>query len=150
MKLKLLLSVLILYRSNFHNLHWNSKGKSFDRIHVQITDDYMGLMDKYIDIVGEMITRLGDNPPNLLEAIHIIEESDKNIFVVHSDDLYDLEDVIKCSDIMLRDVIELIKDAYEEPEIQDEFSNVGIKASLEGMVDEFDIQYRYLNKRRMM
>ena len=114
MKLKLLLSVLILYRSNFHNLHWNSKGKSFDRIHVQITDDYMGLMDKYIDIVGEMITRLGDNPPNLLETIHIIEESDKNIFVVHSDDLYDLEDVIKCSDIMLRDVIELIKDAYEE------------------------------------
>ena len=57
MKIKLLLSVLILYRSNFHNLHWNSKGKSFDRIHVQITDDYMGLMDKYIDIVGEMITR---------------------------------------------------------------------------------------------
>ena len=150
MKLKLLLSVLILYRSNFHNLHWNSKGKSFDRIHVQITDDYMGLMDKYIDIVGEMITRLGDNPPNLLETIHIIEESDKNIFVVHSDDLYDLEDVIKCSDIMLRDVIELIKDAYEEPEIQDEFRNVGIKATLEGMVDEFDIQYRYLNKRRMM
>lgn len=150
MKLKLLLSVLILYRSNFHNLHWNSKGKSFDRIHVQITDDYMGLMDKYIDIVGEMITRLGDNPPNLLETIHIIEESDKNIFVVHSNDLYDLEDVIKCSDIMLRDVIELIKDAYEEPEIQDEFHNVGIKATLEGMVDEFDIQYRYLNKRRMM
>ena len=50
---------------------------------------------------------------------------------------------------MLGDIVVIIGNCLESEEMQATI-NAGIKSTLESMLEEFDIQYRYINKRRMM
>ena len=50
---------------------------------------------------------------------------------------------------MLGDVLKLIEATLQE-DLFNDISNVGIKSDLEAMHSEFDLQYRYINKRKMM
>ena len=50
---------------------------------------------------------------------------------------------------MLGDIVTAIGNCLESEEMKATI-NAGIKSTLESMLDEFDIQYRYINKRRMM
>ena len=45
--------------------------------------------------------------------------------------------------------VELIGNCLESEEMKATI-NAGIKSTLESMLDEFDIQYRYINKRKMV
>lgn len=147
-RLKILLAVLQLYRSNFQNLHWNAAGNEFDKMHNDITGSYKDLCDQNVDIVAEMLTRLGVNPANYKETLDIITSSDKDYLLIDSTVLYEKLDIVKFADIMLQDILKEIEMTLSTPEIKDNISNVGIKAELEGIHNTFDLQYRYLNRRR--
>lgn len=147
MKLVLLNAMLRVYNSNFLNLHWNTVGEEFNDGHKGITTDYYELCDKYIDITAEMIARLSLNAPNYIEVAKIAEEN--SFFIVDSNTLYDRKNIVQISDKLLGDICKTIVECLEEDSIQSHY-NVGIKAELETMQGEFDLQYRYINKRRMV
>lgn len=140
-------ALLRLYESNFLNLHWNAKEEDFNDSHKGISTDYYELTSKYIDVTAEMICRLGKCPLNYKEVC-ILSEKSGNIFV-ESQKLYDRKDIIELSDKMLSDIVNNITTCLESEEMQSSI-NAGIKSTLESMLEEFDIQYRYINKRRML
>lgn len=141
-------SVLRLYCSNFRNLHWNSKGEEFDDAHATISNGYISLCDKYVDSTGEMITRLDMNPLNYTEVVEFINNAENNYMVINTEKLYTRKEIIEYSGKMLEDIVNLIVAVLNEA-IIGETINAGIKSDLEAMLNEFDIQYRYINKRRM-
>jgi DNA-binding ferritin-like protein len=137
-------AMLRVYNANFLNIHWNAATENFDDIHKGITTDYYELCDKYIDITAEMIARFGVNAPNYIEVAKIADE--KQFLVVDSGVLYDRATTINLSDKMLGDICKHIVVCLDEIK---ETYNSGIKSDLEAMLSEFDLQYRYINKRRM-
>lgn len=147
MDLKTLLSLFMVYRSNFHVLHWNAKGEKFDRVHALAADYYDKLLSD-ADIIAEMSMRIGQGVVNYPEAYDTLKTSNNNYLIIPSDTLYDYNAFIKMCDTMLKDILHSIESALENPVIK-EPSNVGIKATLESMHNEYDLQCRYLNARRM-
>ena len=137
-------AMLRVYNANFLNIHWNAATENFDDIHKGITTDYYELCDKYIDSTAEMIARFAVNAPNYMEVAKIAEE--KQFLVVDSSVLYDRATTINLSDKMLGDICKLIVVCLDEIK---ETYNSGIKSDLEAMLSEFDLQYRYINKRRI-
>ncbi len=182
-KLILLHSVLRVYASNFMNLHWNACGEEFNDAHKAISTDYYELCDKYIDSTAEMIARLGVNPPNYNEVMHIIfhhnidinqeaadsvvpkdestgyaallkeyaddSEYKDEFIMIDSSKLYRRIDIINYANVMLGQIKTLIENCIADEEIQ-AIENSGIRSDLEAMHAEFDLQHRYINKRRMM
>ena len=146
-ELQELISVLLLYRSNFHVLHWNAVGKEFDSTHKNITAEYYDDCLETADIIAEMIARLGGNPPNSKEVLEIIESSDSDFLMIESGKLYDKDDIQKYSDVMLKGICRCIEKALEADEMKCT-CNVGVKAELEGLHNKFDLQARYINARR--
>lgn len=148
-KLIKLNAILRLYHQNFLNLHWNSAGEEFNDAHKSISTDYYELCDKYIDTTAEMICRLGGNPLNYIQVVEFLTNQDSKYFVTDSSKMYERKDIIKWSDVMLGDILKNIEEVLEDDEAEDS-CNIGIKSDLEAMHSEFDLQYRYINKRRMM
>ena len=142
-------SVLRLYSSNLSNIHWNSCGVEFNDSHVNITDGLIDLFHKWIDPVGEMLTRLGINPLNYAEVFDLIKNSSNDYFIAESAKMYTRKEIITIADIMLKDIVTLLCTALESEEMKVTI-NAGIKSELEGMLNDFDLQYRYLNKRRLL
>lgn len=146
MNLRLLLSMLLVYRSNFHVIHWKGKGKSFYRVHDKAAEYYEKLLDD-ADKVAEMLMRLGQNPVNYPEAYELISNyEDTDFVIVESNKSYDVDDLTEYTALMFGDITAAIEAVLETEEIQDKH-NVGIKASLESMHDEYDLVARYLNER---
>lgn len=137
---------LRLYESNFYNLHWNSKGEEFNDAHKGISTDYYELCGKYIDITAEMICRFGKLPLNFREVCIVGEKS--NCLFIESQKLYSRKDIIELSDKMLGDIVSIIVNCLDNEEINNTI-NSGIKSELETMLEAFDLQYRYINKRRL-
>lgn len=148
-KLLELNAVLRLYESNFRNLHWNAAGIDFNDSHKSISTDYYDLCGKYVDITAEMIVRLsGQNPPNYVEVGGILENTDHDYVIIDSTRLYSREDIVHLSDTMLGDICTIVVDILTDEVLQTPI-NAGIKSDLEAMLSEFDLQYRYINKRRI-
>jgi DNA-binding ferritin-like protein len=141
---------LRLYHSNLLNLHWNSHGMDFNDSHKSITTEYYELCDKYIDITAEMLARLNVYAPNYIEVVQYISKSSENFHVVDSKKLYTREEIVSLIDTMLESILSFIAKSLNDEEIKDNITNVGIKSDLEAMYSEFDLQYRYINKRRMV
>lgn len=148
MKFKELFCVLSLYHFNFRNLHWNSNGENFDNVHKEITTEYYEMIDGTIDTVGEMLTRLGINPCNYSETLEFIKNAEKNYMMVDSNKLYNRTDIVKMSDVMLNDIVTLMVEAWNSEEMKNPI-NVGIKSTLEALINDYDIQARYINKRKL-
>ena len=147
MNLRIFLAVLLVYRSNFHVLHWKAYGKQFDRVHALAASNYDKLLDD-ADKVAEFAMRLGMEPVNYIEAIDILNDYDGHSFkVLPSNKDYDLEDYIDNLNVMYSDIISCIEAILDSKIIQDP-ANVGIKAELEAMHGSYDLELRYLNKRR--
>ena len=142
-------SVLRLYCSNLSNLHWNSCGEEFNDAHVNITDGLIDLFHKWIDPVGEMLTRLGINPLNYAEVFDLVKNSSNDYFIADSAKMYSRKEIITIADVMLKDIVTLLCTVLESEEMKATI-NAGIKSELEGMLNDFDLQYRYLNKRRLL
>ena len=141
-------SVLRLYCANLSNLHWNSCGEEFNDAHVNITDGLIDLFHKWIDPVGEMLTRLDINPLNYAEVFDLIKNSSNDYFIADSTKRYNRKEIITIADVMLKDIVTLLCSVLESEEMKATI-NAGIKSELEGMLNDFDLQYRYLNKRRL-
>ena len=141
-------SVLRLYCSNLSNLHWNTCGEEFNDAHVNITDGLIDLFHKWIDPVGEMLTRLDINPLNYAEVFDLIKNSSNDYFIADSAKRYNRKEIITIADVMLKDIVTLLCTVLESEEMKVTI-NAGIKSELEGMLNDFDLQYRYLNKRRL-
>jgi len=141
-------SVLRLYCANYSNLHWNSCGEEFNDTHVNITDGLIDLFHKWVDPVGEMLTRLGINPLNYAEVLDFIKNASNQYFIADSQKFYTRKDVIQLSDAMLGDTVKLICSCLDS-ECLKATINAGIKSELESMLNDFDLQYRYLNKRKL-
>ena len=141
---------LRLYHSNLLNLHWNAHGLEFNDSHKNITTEYYELCDKYIDITAEMLARLNIYAPNYIEVVQYISNSPDNFHVVDSKKLYTKEEIVALVDSMFESILSFIAKSLEDEEIKNNIENVGIKSDLEAMYSEFDLQYRYINKRRMV
>lgn len=146
MKLRTFLSVLLVYRSNFHVLHWMAEGEAFFTIHEKAAEYYDDIL-KDVDVVAEMILRGNGEIVNYKEALDVVEEfEDHEFLLIDSKELYDIEkfsgNAIKMFNDLLYCIEELLaSDAIQAPR------NVGIKATLEGLHDKYDLQANYLLKR---
>ena len=147
MDLKTFLSVLLVYRSNFHVIHWMAEGKNFFTIHAKAAEYYEQLLED-ADKVAEMNMRLGGTPLNYVEVFNKIKESNKHFVILKSDEYYTKEDIVNYTDNILATILEVIEEALQKEEIANNIKNVGIKADLESMHSAIDLQYRYLNERR--
>lgn len=145
MKLVELNSILRLYESNFRNLHWNSVGENFDDAHKSMTTDYYEMLSTTIDETAEIIAMLGQNAPNYIEAVKIIEDSKKYHVLIESNKLYTRKDIIDYTNVMLNDICELLTEVLNDDIIQ---NDIGIKAKLEGILYDYTLQAKYINKRR--
>lgn len=146
MDLKTFLSVLLVYRSNFQVLHWMVKGKNFFTLHAK-ADEYAGEVLKDIDTVAEFLLRFDDSVVNYEEALKIIESNNEHEFLlIESNKLFGTDDFCKYSMKMFSDILVCIEELLDSEEIQNP-KNVGIKATLEGMHDKYDLYNRYLVKR---
>ena len=148
MKLKELFCALCLYRSNFQNLHWNSVGENFDNAHKEISTDYYEMVSGTVDQIAEMLTRFGVNPPNYVEVLDIIKSAEKDYLMVGSAQLYDRTAIVKLSDTMLKDIVDALVACLDSDEMKQTL-NAGIKSTLEAILEDYDLQYRYINKRKL-
>lgn len=149
MKLCLLNAVLRLYESNFRNLHWNSTGNEFNDAHKSITTDYYDMIGGDVDKIAEIMTMLGQNAPNYIEVVDVIKNhQDKNFLIIDTSVLYNREEIIKFSDIMLNDICELLADCLTDEVLSDPM-NAGIKSELESILYNYTLESRYINKRRI-
>ena len=146
MDLRTFLSILLVYRSNFHVIHWLAKGEQFDTIHEKAAD-YYDMILTTCDEVAEMAMRIGERPVNYIEALKVVEDADKDYKILSTSSNYEFEDFKENTDIMFKDILECIEELLES-DIVTEKQNVGIKAQLESIYNQYDLQLRYINKRR--
>lgn len=148
MTLKTFLSVLLVYRSNFHVLHWLAKGENFFTIHEKTSEYYEEIL-KDADVIAEMILRRPDGKiVNYKEALLLVTEYTDHAFLLLDTDryCYDSEDFKKYASEMFKDIIICIEELLDTDYIQ-KSSNVGIKSTLEAMHDKYDLQLNYLLNR---
>lgn len=140
MNLKIFLSVLLVYRSNFDVLHWMVKGSKFFTLHAKASE-YSEELAKDIDTIAEIILRHEDSIVNYSEALKLIEESDYKFLILESDRLFDVEEFVKISNKMFNDILHCIT------ELLDSNDDISIKSTLENMYNKYDLQCNYLLKR---
>lgn len=147
-ELKLYLAMLLVYRHNFHMLHWCAAGEKFNRIHDNASKYYEEILGT-ADEVAEYAMRLGIKPPSFPECFTLLKESDATDFLIVGSDEVDYHTFLEQSEKMFHDIckgaeILLATDTIQEPE------NVGIKSGIEAIHNEYDLYLRYLNKRPQM
>lgn len=142
MKLRTLLSVFMVYYSNFKVLHWMAEGKAFFMIHEK-ADEYADMILSDMDNIGEMCLRANEGVVNYIEALKMIEEDENYEFLlINSGDSYDVEKFKENATKMFNDILSCIKEVLDSG-----IENIGIKSTLEGMYDKYDLQANYLLKR---
>lgn len=147
MNLRTFLSVLLVYRSNFHVLHWNAKGKNFFTLHNKASEYYNEILND-VDVVAEMILRREDGQiVNYEEALDIIKnDEDYQFLLLSSSEKIDSDKFKEYSRRMFKDILHCIEELLDTDKIKDP-KNVGIKSALEGMHDKYDLQCNYLLRR---
>lgn len=149
MDLRVLIAVLLMYQSNAKILHWKSCGPEFDTMHKDIASDLYSKITNDIDTVAEMALRLDINPPNYAECIAELRKYDDYEFKLLNTDIdYPYDEFTANIGVILDDILYAIEETLFSDIIQNEHKNVGIKSSLEALYESYDIQARYLNKRR--
>ena len=106
------------------------------------------MISESIDEVAEFISRLGGNAPNYMEVCEILNSQERRYLIVNSSELYSREQIVQLSDTMLNDICTLISECLEDSVMQ-ETINAGIKSDLESMLSKYDLQARYINKRKL-
>lgn len=148
MTLRDLLAVFVLEEANFDILHWNSKGRKFDKMHA-LAEEWAGRCVKAKDTVAEMAMRCGQKPIHYGEAVEILKNPELRVpfRVLTSGNEFEWEGFIKESQFICSSICQSIAAVLDSEEIKKP-ENVGIKATLEGMYEEWDLDYRYKNPHR--
>ena len=140
-------AVFTQYANNFRILHWCAVGKKFDRIH-NTAKEYYEMIGDDLDVLAEMGMRVNQSPSTMYKAASILSNiSDHNFLVIENCDLVDFEKFCKMTNLMLMDICYSIESVLSSDIMKDP-RNVGIRATLEGIHDKYDLQARYLNARR--
>lgn len=140
-------AIFTLYSNNFKVIHWAACGKKFDRIH-KLAEEYYVMINDDLDVLAEMGIRVNQNPAVMIKCTDIISNIDYHDFLVIEEyDNIDYNKFCTMSNIMLKDICFCIESLLENDEVKKP-SNIGIKASLEGLHDKYDLQARYLNASR--
>lgn len=150
MKQKILFSLLEIQRSNMHVLHWKACGNGFDTAHNKITNDYYEKITSDIDDVAEMMMRQNINPCNYIEVHKTLRDAGIDARIYSSESNYSRSDIIKACDEILGEICSAIIDVLKTPEISEKCENIGVKSFYEGLLDSYDKEYRFLNKRRLV
>ena len=147
MQFRKLLAIMLVYSTNFHVMHWNAKGKSFDRIHEKCGEFYEHVYDD-CDVVAELAMRVGQRAVGYYEAYEILkEENDSSYVILSSNRDIDFDIFIKLTKLLFTTIMKQIINVLED-DICKDIRNVGIKSTLESMYEWYDLQTRYLNERR--
>lgn len=72
--MKRLIALFILHSHNIKMLHWRIQGSGFARIHND-TNEYVSMMEDYLDKVAEIGMICDVSPMSQLEAIYSLKES---------------------------------------------------------------------------
>ena len=152
MNFKILTALFTIYANNFKVLHWGAMGKQFDKIH-EISEKYYNMISEDLDVVAEMALRMNIHPTVFFEAVKILADVDgKEFFIFETYEDIDYVDFTKISTVMLQDIVtcltEMLQLDYFNSEDSDNAINIGIKAELEGLINKYDLEARYLSSRR--
>lgn len=149
-ELQVLLANLMISKSNVQLIHWNLYGNEFQSAHSDITNEMYNKIDDDIDRVAEMCTRLNIRVLNYFDVIKVIKENeDFKPIVISSDQMFNKDECYTKLDSIYRSILKTIENAWESDDIKDNISNIGIRSDLESMHNEYDIQYRFINKRKI-
>lgn len=148
MTLRDLLAIFIIYGHNFKVLHWQANGQRFDRVH-KLANEYYDYLADDADDIAEMAARVGQNSLGYIEAVETLKNLDGKFVVVESDKLYNFSQFVDITNAMLDGILKSIAAVHDTEEMSD-IKNIGIRSELEGIYNKYDLQMRYLNKRRLM
>lgn len=149
MTFKKLVAMLLIQRANFQTLHWKVVGEGFDRLHNSITNDYYEMVSGDIDDVVETFMRIDINPVGYIEACKIISTLEDPAIIYSTESNYNKENVLKLTHKSLNLILDSIASVLKEDCIQNDITNVGIKAYLESLYDKYDKECRFLNRKRI-
>ena len=147
MNLRDLLAVIIIEESNFNILHWNCHGHKFDRMH-GLAEEWYNRCSKNKDVIAEMAMRVGLDPVSYPETIAVLKDIDINFKILTHDDKFEYENFMNEVQEIIGHICKAILEVLASEEVQKP-ENVGIKATLEGIYEEWDLDLRYKNPRRM-
>ena len=147
MNLRDLLAVFIIEESNFNILHWNCHGHKFDRMH-SLAEEWYNRCSKNKDVVAEMAMRIGLDPVSYLETFTILKNTDIDYKILTHDDKFDHDNFMKEVQEIIGQICDSILAVLDSEEIKKP-ENVGIKATLEGIYEEWDLDLRYKNPHRI-
>lgn len=139
-----LLLTLMISEANFRMLHWMCSGDKFEQMHTN-SDSYRDMTCEDIDAVAEMILRVTNNIPTIKSVSNY-----PNAIIDTHGNLINFDTWCSYTEKIFNGILDSISDCLKEESIANDVTNVGIKASLESMYDKYDLQARYLIKRRMM
>ena len=140
--LRSLFILLTVSESNFRMLHWMAEGRKFREMHSD-ADSFRSMVSEDIDAVAEMILRDSDEIPSL----RVISNNLQAIIDTRGE-LIEYEKYIAYCKRIFAGILDAIEACLKTDEIANNIKNVGIKAALESMYDKYDLQARYLIKRR--
>lgn len=147
-RLKLLLSVLLLTRSNLQVLHWKSHGKAFDTIHKVCDELISDKIDPITDLVGEVMVTAHLDPVSVVDAIEVVKEDDSLEFaMLEADADYDYDKTKAAIKNMISILIKLIREILEDIEKDIDDDKLNAKISLEEAYKSL-MNAKYLNSRR--
>lgn len=152
MTFKELTAVFTIYANNFKILHWGAIGRGFDIIHEQ-SEKYYNMLSEDLDKVAEMALRMNETPAAHFETTGILADFEgREFFIFETYKNCDFDDFTKISTVMLQDIticlIEVLHNECFDTSDNNNLINIGIKAELEGLVNKYDLEARYLSARR--
>lgn len=152
MNFRILTALFTIYANNFKVLHWGAIGKQFDRIH-EISEKYYNMISEDLDVIAEMALRMNIHPTVFFEAVKVLADVEgKEFFIFETYEDIDYVDFAKISTVMLQDIVMCLSEMLQldcfNSEDSDTAINVGIKAELEGLINKYDLEARYLSSRR--
>jgi len=105
-KLNELFAALVVYRHNFHILHWKVKSCDFDCVH-KLFDDYVDKFNTMIDEVAEVMLSVGMNPLCLQGCIDQLVRSGTEFVVLDPVDDYDPKKAFEITNTMLTKLMDV-------------------------------------------
>ena len=111
------------------------------------------MLSEDLDVIAEMALRMNIHPTVFFEAVKVLADVEgKEFFIFETYEDIDYVDFTKISTTMLQDIVicltEMLKSDYFDTEDFDTAINVGVKAELEGLINKYDLEARYLSSRR--
>jgi hypothetical protein len=143
--LESLFSTLMIAHANFRTIHWLSCGEEFDRQHA-LAEQFVGMTNGDVDTVAEIILRYQPSVPTIADAL----QSPVGNELLKSSTPIGYDSFLALVRAQFTSIMNAIIAVLKQDIIQNDIRLVGIKSDFEAMYSRYDLQLRYLNKRRMI